>query len=56
MEVQIKVPIVSELAAENKTFEYLFWVGSVGSFDERIKKSAGHLLKYYFIATLILQF
>ncbi len=29
---------MAELAAENKSAEYLFWVGSAGSFDERIKK------------------
>jgi heterodisulfide reductase subunit D len=33
-----KVPIMAELAAENKTPEFLFWVGSACSFDERAKK------------------
>jgi heterodisulfide reductase subunit D len=48
MEVQIKIPVVSELAAENKTFEYLFWVGSVGSYDERIKKISRAFAKLLF--------
>ncbi|MBN2756816.1 MAG: (Fe-S)-binding protein [Bacteroidales bacterium] len=34
----IKVPVVSELASENKQAEYLFWVGSAGSYDDRAKK------------------
>jgi Fe-S oxidoreductase len=38
MDLKVKVPIISELAAENLKCEYLFWVGSVGSYDERIKE------------------
>lgn len=34
----IKVRTFAELAAEGKTAEYLFWVGSSGSFDDRSKK------------------
>jgi heterodisulfide reductase subunit D len=34
----IKIPCLSDLAAENKTVEYLFWVGSAGSYDDRAKK------------------
>jgi heterodisulfide reductase subunit D len=34
----LKVPVMAELAAENKYPEYLFWVGSAGSFDDRAKK------------------
>jgi Fe-S oxidoreductase len=30
----IKVPLMSEKTAEGKTPEYLFWVGSAGSYDE----------------------
>ncbi len=30
----VKVPLMSEKAAEGKTPEYLFWVGSAGSYDE----------------------
>ncbi len=35
---KIKVPVASELAAENKKAEYIFWVGSAGSYDDRAKK------------------
>jgi len=38
MEQEINIPIMSELAADNKSSEYLFWVGSAGSYDERAKK------------------
>ncbi len=34
----LSVPIMAELAAENKKPEYLFWVGCAGAFDERYKK------------------
>ncbi len=34
----IKIPTFSELAAENKQAEFLFWVGSAGSYDDRAKK------------------
>lgn len=33
----IQVPLVSELAAQGKSPEILFWVGCAGSFDERAK-------------------
>lgn len=32
------VPIMSEMAAQGKTPEILFWVGCAGSFDDRYKK------------------
>jgi len=32
------VPTMADLAAENKTPDILFWVGSAGSFDDRAKK------------------
>ncbi len=35
---KIQVPILAELAAENKQPEWLFWVGSAGAFDDRYKK------------------
>ncbi|MCX6235346.1 MAG: heterodisulfide reductase-related iron-sulfur binding cluster [Bacteroidetes bacterium] len=35
---KITVPIISELALQGKTPEYLFWVGSTGAFDDRYKK------------------
>lgn len=34
----IQVPILSELTAEGKKPEILFWVGCAGSFDDRAKK------------------
>jgi len=34
----IKISTFSELATENRTAEYLFWVGSAGSYDDRAKK------------------
>ena len=34
----IKVPLMSELAAAGKSPEILFWVGCAGSFDDRAKK------------------
>ena len=34
----IKVRTMAELATENKQAEYLFWVGSAGSYDDRAKK------------------
>ena len=38
MENKVKIPITAELASENKSSEYLFWVGSAGSYDDRVKK------------------
>ncbi len=35
---QIHVRTMAELSAENKNAEYLFWVGSAGSYDDRAKK------------------
>ncbi len=35
---KIKVPTMADLMAEGKKPEYLFWVGSAGSFDRRAKK------------------
>jgi len=34
----IKVPVMAEIAAQDKKPEYLFWVGSAGSYDDRVKK------------------
>ena len=34
----VRVPTVKELAKAGETFEYLFWVGSMGSFDSRSQK------------------
>ncbi len=35
---EIQVKTMAELAAEGKTPEYLFWVGCMGSYDDRAKK------------------
>lgn len=37
-DLSFKVPVMSELAAEGKMPEYLFWVGCAGAFDDRYKK------------------
>ncbi len=42
---EIKVPLMSNLAAENKTPEYLFWVGSASSYDDRAKKITQSFVK-----------
>jgi heterodisulfide reductase subunit D len=34
----IKIPILSEMIAEGKTPEVIFWVGCAGSFDQRVQK------------------
>lgn len=41
----IEVPVFSNLAAEGKTAEYLFWVGSAGSYDDRAKKITRDFVK-----------
>ncbi len=41
----IQVPIFSECLSQNKTPEYLFWVGSAGSFDDRAKKITRDFVK-----------
>lgn len=42
---QIKVRTFADLAADGKTAEYLFWVGSAGSFDDRGKKITRDFVK-----------
>lgn len=37
-QIKVKVPLMADLAAEGKKPEYLFWVGSAGSYDDRAKK------------------
>jgi len=37
-DLPFKVPVMSELAAEDNRPEYLFWVGCAGAFDDRYKK------------------
>lgn len=41
----IYVPTVKELKKEDKDFEYLFWVGAMGSYDNRSQKIAMSLAK-----------
>ncbi|MEC1259238.1 (Fe-S)-binding protein [Bacillus swezeyi] len=36
----VNVPTVKELKKKGETFEYLFWVGSMGSYDRRSQKIA----------------
>lgn len=46
---EIKVPLMADKIAEGKKPEYLFWVGSSGSFDERaieITRSFAKILDY----------
>ena len=38
MSTNLSVPTMSELAAQGKQPEILFWVGCAGSFDDRAKK------------------
>ncbi len=37
-DLDFKIPVMSEVAAEGKKPEYLFWVGCAGAFDDRYKK------------------
>ncbi len=41
----IQIPIMAELAAENKSPEVLFWVGCAGSFDDRYKRVTWAFIK-----------
>ncbi|MEN9090732.1 (Fe-S)-binding protein, partial [Bacillus subtilis] len=36
----VEIPTVKEMKKEGKEFEYLFWVGSMGSYDNRSQKIA----------------
>ncbi|MBM7571248.1 (Fe-S)-binding protein [Aquibacillus albus] len=40
LDATISIPTVKELKKEDKSFEYLFWVSSMGSFDNRSQKIA----------------
>lgn len=40
LDKEIFIPTVKELQKENKEFEYLFWVSSMGSYDNRSQKIA----------------
>lgn len=41
----MNIPTLSELSAEGKKPEVLFWVGCAGSFDERAKKITKSFVK-----------
>ena len=48
-EIEVKVPLMSEKLAEGKNPEYLFWVGSAGSYDEggiEISRNFAKILDY----------
>ncbi|MFC1732011.1 heterodisulfide reductase-related iron-sulfur binding cluster [candidate division KSB1 bacterium] len=45
IEKEIDVPVMANLAADNKKPEYLFWVGSAGAFDDRYKKVTRSFVK-----------
>ena len=36
--IKVNIPLVADLVAKGKKPEYLFWVGSAGSYDDRAKK------------------
>lgn len=40
LEETVYIPTVQELKKEDKEFEYLFWVSSMGSYDSRSQKTA----------------
>ncbi|MCS6967747.1 MAG: (Fe-S)-binding protein [Cytophagales bacterium] len=42
---KLQVPVMSELAAQGKMPEILFWVGCAGSFDERYKRVTWAMVK-----------
>ncbi|MEI6817877.1 MAG: (Fe-S)-binding protein, partial [Bacteroidota bacterium] len=49
MDIQLKVPTIAEMLAIGEVPEILFWVGCMGSFDERaqkITKATAKILNY----------
>ncbi len=40
LDESVRIPTVKELQKEGEEFEYLFWVGSMGSYDNRSQKVA----------------
>src|SRR5688500_20225857 len=40
MDEDVYIPTVKELKKEDKEFDYLFWVSSMGSYDSRSQKIA----------------
>jgi Fe-S oxidoreductase len=47
---QIQVPVFADLASKGETAEYLFWVGSAGSYDDRAKKITRDFVKLLEVA------
>lgn len=43
--IKVKVPIMADLAAQGQKPEFLFWVGSAGSYDDRAKKISRAFVK-----------
>jgi len=43
--IKIEIPIMADMAAQNKNPEYLFWVSSAGAFDDRYKKVIREFVK-----------
>jgi len=41
----LNIPLMAEVATEEKTPEFLFWVGSAGSYDDRAKKITNSFAK-----------
>jgi len=44
-DIGFELPVMANLAAQNKTPEYLYWVGCAGAFDDRYKKAARQFAK-----------
>ncbi len=44
-QVKVKVPVMADIADQGKIPEYLFWVGSAGSYDDRAKKISKDFVK-----------
>ncbi len=43
--IKVQVPVMAELAAQERQPEWLFWVGSAGAFDDRYKKVTREFVK-----------
>ncbi|MFK8283017.1 (Fe-S)-binding protein [Capnocytophaga cynodegmi] len=57
MNQKLSIPTMAEMAAQGKSPEILFWVGSAGSYDDRVKrivKAFAHLLNQAKISFAVL--
>ena len=43
--IKVEVPVMADLFAQNKKPEFLFWVSSIGAFDDRYKKVTQEFIK-----------